>query len=93
MPPEPTDRQNSILLGGLYHWLTPLLIIALAAIVGSLGTMMLNTLTRIEIQMATVTARQAYSQASTVTQQTEINSIIATQANHEHRITVLEQHR
>ena len=96
MPPS----NESAVVRGIYHWLTPLLIVALATIVGWLGSAIVRqqgqqneTLTHIEVQMARLQSQLTYAQATNVGIQAEISAILATQANHEHRITVLEDDR
>ncbi len=96
MPPS----NESAVVRGIYHWLTPLLIVALATIIGWLGSAIVrqqsqqnHTLTHIEVQMARLQSQLTYAQATNTAMQAEINAILTTQANHEHRITVLEDSR
>ncbi len=94
MPPS----NESNVVRGLYHWLTPLLIIALASLIGWVGSAIVEhlsaqgaQLTHIEVQIAKMQEQYAYGQINTTAEQAQINQILTTQADHEHRITVLEQ--
>lgn len=96
MPP-PND---SAVVRSLYHWLTPLLIVALATLIGWVGSAIVlhlsqqgAQLTHIEVQIAKMQEQYAYGQNVVNGQQGQINALLLEQANHEHRITVLEQAR
>ena len=93
------SSNDSAVVRGLYHWLTPLLILALATLVGWIGSTIVNqqarqnlSLIHIEVQMARLQSQESFAQATTAELQAQIDAMIATQANHEHRITVLEQY-
>ncbi len=94
MPPS----NDSPVVRGLYHWLTPLLILALATLIGWIGSAIVSDLslqgaqlTHIEVQMAKMQEQYSYGQDVINSQESRINAIMLEQANHEHRITVLEQ--
>lgn len=83
---------------GVYHWLTPLLIVALASVIAWLGAAMLTqqskmnqALTQIDVHLATLQSQAQYAQVTSAAMQSQIAQIIAEQTDHEHRITVLEQ--
>ena len=94
MDAQPGDAAS---LGGLYRWLTPLLIVALGSIIAWLGSALVEqnqdqnvTLTHIEVQLARMQAQASFAQGQTGAMQAQINQILTIQSLHEHRITVLE---
>lgn len=96
MPPQ----SDSAIVRGIYHWLTPLLILALSTLIYGLGTSIIRqqsqqnaALTRLEIQVGAMQVQLSDAQTSYATTEAQIASLLQTQANHEHRITVLEQER
>ncbi len=94
------SQNDSAVVRGLYHWLTPLLIVALATLIAWVGLAIVSALsqqrdqlTHIEVQIAKMQEQYTYGQDVVNGQQGQINALLLEQANHEHRITVLEQAR
>ena len=83
-----------------YHWLTPALIIALSGVLGWIGSSMIElqsnqavTLTHIEVQIATLQTQLASNANYNQWEAEQVSNLQTIQANHEHRLTVLEQWR
>ena len=81
-----------------YHWLTPALIVALATLIAWIGSAILSYDARVSVQIAALQVQvaklsetESYAQQNTTFLQSQITAVLAVQANHEHRITVLEQ--
>lgn len=94
------SRRESAAMMGVYHWLTPVLIVTLGAVFGFIGSQWMKeqnrqtqSLTVIEVQLAQIQTDLTYDQANAAQVQRQLAALSAEQQNHEHRITVLEQAR
>lgn len=94
------QRRESAAMLGVYHWLTPVLIVTLGAVFGFIGsqwmkeqTRQTQSLTVIEVQLAQIQTDLTFDQATAAQIQRQLAALSSEQQNHEHRITVLEQER
>ena len=91
-------RPESQAMMGIYHWLTPVLIVALGTVFGFIGSQWIKeqsrqtkSLTVIEVQLAQIQTDLTFDQANAANVRHQLENLQAEQQNHEHRITVLEQ--
>ena len=95
-----TQESRAHVESAIKAWLAPLLIVALGAMISfqwrdmsASQRQLAKQVQTISVQLATMAQQRADQESSISAMQTSISQIQTVQADHEHRITVLEQRR